>query len=179
LIRRLKLDERTNPLVRRDRSVLPFFEQTTYLPKLLLDTTVYIDQFQLKLSPNMEQTLKNATVWHSSVTASELSILAGLLDPRHTGTAKAMEEILALLDIRPNARTITPDAATWAEAGVLAGLITRLQQHGPADRRRTLNDALIYLSAARAGLTVLTRNVADFDLLQQLHPQGTVLFYEI
>jgi predicted nucleic acid-binding protein len=165
--------------VRRERSALQFFEQTTYIPKLLLDTTVYIDQFHGKLSPEVKTALARSAVWHSSVTASELSILIGLLDSHHPDTAKTVEEVLASIDIRPDARTIIPDASTWAEAGILAGLLARLQQYSPSDSRRTLNDALIYLSAARAGLTVLTRNVADFDLLQQLHPQGTLLFYEI
>ena len=178
-MRGIKLAERTLPLVRRQRFALSFIEETTYIPKLLLDTTVYIDRLQDKLPLPVETALTGATIWHSPVTASELTILVGLLHPRHADTANTVEKILLASTHRPDARTITPDAATWAEAGVLAGLIARLQQHGPADRRRTLNDALIYLSAARAGLTVLTRNVADFDLLNQLQPQGSVLFYEI
>jgi len=178
-MRGIKLAERTLPLVRRERSALSFIEETTYIPKLLLDTTVYIDRLQDKLPRPVETALTGATIWHSPVTASELTILVGLLHPRHAGTANAVEKILLASANRPETRTLTPDAATWAEAGVLAGLLTRLQQHSTPDRRRTLNDALLYLSAARAGLTVLTRNVADFDLLNQLHPQGSVLFYEI
>ena len=42
-----------------------------------------------------------------------------------------------------------------------------------------LNDALIFFDARKHGRTVLTRNVADFDLLQQLAPDGQVLFYRI
>jgi hypothetical protein len=38
---------------------------------------------------------------------------------------------------------------------------------------------LIFLSAAKAGLTVLTRNLSDFDLLLQLAPYGKVLFYTL
>ena len=38
-------------------------------------------------------------------------------------------------------------------------------------------DCLIFVSARRRGLTVLTANVNDFDLLQQLVPDGKVAFY--
>ncbi len=40
-----------------------------------------------------------------------------------------------------------------------------------------MNDALLFATARKHGLTVLTRNTADFDLLQQLDPVGRVLFY--
>jgi len=41
-----------------------------------------------------------------------------------------------------------------------------------------LNDALLLETARKYGLTVLTRNIGDFDLLQQLEPTAKVLFYE-
>lgn len=44
-------------------------------------------------------------------------------------------------------------------------------------RKDALNDALIYLTASKRALPVLTDNHADFDLLQQLEPQGR--FYVI
>jgi predicted nucleic acid-binding protein len=40
-----------------------------------------------------------------------------------------------------------------------------------------LNDALLFSTARKHGLTVLTRNVRDFDLLQQLEASCSVLFY--
>jgi hypothetical protein len=40
-----------------------------------------------------------------------------------------------------------------------------------------LNDSLIYLQARKVGAAILTRNVRDFDLLEQLVPSGTVVFY--
>jgi predicted nucleic acid-binding protein len=76
-------------------------------------------------------------------------------------------------------RILNPDRQTWRDAGVVAGLLARLQQYGKADQRRVFNDALILLSATKAGLVVLTRNISDFDLLLQLVPWGKVLFYEM
>jgi predicted nucleic acid-binding protein len=40
-----------------------------------------------------------------------------------------------------------------------------------------MNDALLFVTARRHGCTLLTRNVGDFDLMQQLEPAGRVLFY--
>jgi hypothetical protein len=45
-----------------------------------------------------------------------------------------------------------------------------------ANRRRVRNDALLFATAKKPGLTVLTRNVTDLDLLQQLDPSVPVLF---
>ena len=41
-----------------------------------------------------------------------------------------------------------------------------------------MNDALLFATARKNGLTLLTRNVGDFDLLQQLDPSVSVLFYQ-
>ena len=41
-----------------------------------------------------------------------------------------------------------------------------------------LNDALIFLTAAKAGLPVLTSNRRDFDLLQQIIPTGRFIVYD-
>jgi len=37
---------------------------------------------------------------------------------------------------------------------------------------------LIFLTAAKNGCTVLTRNLSEFDLLMQLDPKGKVIFYD-
>ena len=63
------------------------------------------------------------------------------------------------------------------------------RQHQPRDpdrRRRAwhsngaqrlLNDALIFLGVRRHGCVLLTRNVADFNLFQQLVPDARAPFY--
>ena len=65
----------------------------------------------------------------------------------------------------------------WLEAGILTGVLARIQQYSVSDRHRVLNDALLFSTARKHGLTVLTRNVRDFDLLQQLEASCSVLFY--
>ncbi|MGA8189794.1 MAG: hypothetical protein WB776_17850, partial [Candidatus Sulfotelmatobacter sp.] len=80
----------------------------------------------------------------------------------------------AVIDRRPSYRTITPDPGIWREAGVLSGTLTRTQGYGKEQRRRVLKDALLFATARKYGCAVLSRNVRDFDLLQQLDLSGKV-----
>jgi hypothetical protein len=41
-----------------------------------------------------------------------------------------------------------------------------------------LNDATLYLHALSQGQIILTRNLRDYDVLNQILPDGQVLFYE-
>jgi predicted nucleic acid-binding protein len=115
--------------------------------------------------------------WHSPVTEAELTVLAGSLDPSHSNTRKAIDQIAISINQRALRRTIIPDAIVWREAGILSGVLARLQGYDKGQRRRLLNDALLFVTAKRHGCTVLTRNVGDFDFLQQLDPAGRVMFY--
>jgi predicted nucleic acid-binding protein len=123
--------------------------------------------------------LRACDAWHSTVTEAELAALCGLLDPVHPKTRLIIAKLAAVIVRRPEYRTIAPDREIWAEAGVLAGILARLQQYTGGEQRRVLNDALVFSSARKHGLTVLTRNIADFDFLQQLDPRGRVLFYAV
>jgi predicted nucleic acid-binding protein len=100
-----------------------------------------------------------------------------LLEPGDSRTRLAIEKIAAVIDQRPAQRTIVPDVIVWREASILSGILARLQGFDKNQRRRLLNDALLFVTARRHGCTLLTRNVSDFDLLQQLEPAGKVLFY--
>ena len=177
--RRLRPEKHSGQLKIRRRSELTFVGQLKLpFPKLLLDTTVYIDELQGRLPQEVEATLRMSELWHSAVTEAELSALAGLLNPAHPDTAHAVQQVLATVERRPSHRILTPDREVWREAGILAGLLARLQQYGKNEQRKALNDALIFLSAAKCGCWVLTRNVSDFDLLMQLAPYGKAVFYD-
>jgi predicted nucleic acid-binding protein len=60
---------------------------------------------------------------------------------------------------------------------MLAGLAARLLRVERAERPLLLNDASLYLQALERGWAVLTRNVRDFDIFDQLLPASRVLFY--
>ena len=178
-LRRLKPEKHTVQLKPRDRSELTFFGQLRRpFPKLLLDTTVYIDELQGRLPQEVEVSLRLTEIWHSTVTEAELTALAGLLSPVHRDTPQVVQQVLASVERRPSHRILTPDREVWREAGILAGLLARLQKYGRAEQRRALNDALIFLSAAKHGCSVLTRNISDFDFLMQLAPSGRTIFYD-
>ncbi len=66
---------------------------------------------------------------------------------------------------------VNPDRELWR----LAGLLARVQQYGKAEQWKGINDALIFATEAKAGLTVLTRNISDFDQMRQPAPQEQVL----
>jgi hypothetical protein len=68
-------------------------------------------------------------------------------------------------------------AAVLLEAGILSGLIFRLGGFQPGREVAALNDATIYLLALEHGYTVLTRDIRDFDFMNQIVPPGRVLFY--
>jgi predicted nucleic acid-binding protein len=145
----------------------------------LYDTTVYIDILQDKFPKDGELMLRAVDAWHSPVTEAELAAACGSLDPGRSGTRKVVEEIIALIDRRPAQRTLAPDRDIWREAGILSGMLARLQGYERDQRRRVLNDALLFVTGRRYGCTILTRNFSDFDLLQQLDPSGRVLFYKV
>lgn len=178
-LRRLKPEKHRKGLTYRDRSQLPFLSHLKPpYPKLLLDTTVYIDVLQARLPEDVEIALRAGNLWHSTVTEAELSALAGLLDPTHPETANVVAQIAASIDFRPVHRILVPDRETWRESGIIAGLLARLQRYGKDKQRKALNDALIFLTAIKHGCTVLTRNVSDFDLLMQLDNRGQAVFYD-
>ena len=60
---------------------------------------------------------------------------------------------------------------------MVAGTLARTQGYQPHQRKACLNDALIFLTAAKAGLPVLTSNRDEFDLIQQLAPEGRFIHY--
>ena len=60
----------------------------------------------------------------------------------------------------------------------MAGILARTQAIPKQDRRKFLNDALLFLLAADTGSVMVSRNSRDLDLLLQLKPRVRVLLYE-
>jgi predicted nucleic acid-binding protein len=177
-LRRIKPEKRTQGLRPRSPVELPFIESLGRVPKkVLLDTTVYIDIEQGRMSEVAKAVFRTTEKWHSPVTEAELVYLCGRLDPLDARSAAVTEEIVQTIEKRSPRRTLSPDEEIWREAGIYSGLLARLQGYAQSERMRLLHDALIFCTAMKHGLTVLSRNVRDFDLLQQLAPAGQVLFY--
>lgn len=113
----------------------------------------------------------------STITAMELTYAFGRLDPSDPRTARNLAYLRDVLERVPRHRVIEATPADHAFAGVIAGTLARSQGLSGEGRKRLLLDSLIFASARRRGLTVLTANTDDFDLLQQLAPDGKVAFY--
>lgn len=178
-LRRLKPDKQRHALKPRPESDLEFFDGGRHrAAKLLFDTTVYVDILQDRFPQDGERMLHAMEAWHSPVTEAELAAACGMLDPADPGTRQIVDRIQKIIERRSTYRTIIPDADIWREAGILSGVLARLQGYGKDQRRRILNDALLFASARKYGCAVLTRNLTDFDFLQQLDPSGRVLFYQ-
>jgi hypothetical protein len=59
-----------------------------------------------------------------------------------------------------------------------ATILARTQAIPKQDRRKFLNDTLLFLQAADTGSVMISRNSRDLDLLLQLKPQAGVLLYD-
>ena len=182
-IRRYRLGKRNQPLQRRPDSELDFLEtiglETIGVKpaKLLYDTTVYVDILRDQFPVTGQLMLRAVEAWHSPVTEAELISAVGLLEPQNPRTRSIINRIASVIDQRPAQRTIVPDVVVWREASILCGILARLQSFDKVQRRRLMNDALLFVTARRHGCTLLTRNLSDFDLMLQLEPAGRVLFY--
>ena len=146
---------------------------------LLIDTTVYLDTLQGKTPATVDDLLRYRSTFHSAVCLAELTYAFGRLDPAHSATRKALAELTGAINDIPRHRLFAPDTDLWGKAGMLAGKALRLGRipPGQGQERKLLNDSLIYLQARKVGAAILTRNVRDFDLLEQLVPSGVVVFY--
>lgn len=88
-----------------------------------------------------------------------------------------VEAVRAQIAAMPDHRMFTPDADVLGRAALLSGMLCRLQGYTTSARFKALQDCTLFLQAQKLGFTVLTRNIAEFDLLLQLVPTGRALFY--
>lgn len=142
---------------------------------MLLDTCVYLDVLQGRTPPQVDDLLRLRIVNHSTVALAELTHLFGRLDPAHAGTRSVLATIGEVIDDIPPHRLTAPGERAFGEAGMLAGVAARLG--GRPAGVATLNDALLFLQARETGCALLTGNVADFDIFDQVLPGSGVLFY--
>lgn len=145
--------------------------------KLLLDTNVYIYEAGGRLSAEARAAVDQCISFHSSVCIAELMVGIGNADPKHPRWAAKRDHYFELIGTVPDHRLLIPDQEVWAEAGLIAGTLSRTQGFQPYQRKECLNDALIYLSAAKAGISVLTANRDEFDLIQQLAGRGQFVHF--
>lgn len=178
-LRRIRPQRFASPLPRRNRAELAFVgDPLLGVRELLLDTCVYVDVLQGHTPPELDALLQSRVLNHLSVCVAELVHAFGRLDPAHPSTRATLDRISQAVAGIPPHRLATAGTGVVAEAGILAGLVARLGGFQPGQEIAALNDAITFLHGLSQGYTVLTRNVRDFDLMNQVLPDGQVLFYE-
>ena len=144
---------------------------------ILLDTNVYIRSAAGTLPQAAAALVDRGLLFHCSVCVAELATGVANADPRRASWKALRDHYAGLIASIPSTRLLTPDPEIWAEAGLIAGVLARTQDHQRRQRKEALNDALIFLTAAKAGLPVLTANRREFDLIQQLAPHGRFVHF--
>jgi predicted nucleic acid-binding protein len=144
---------------------------------LLPDTNVYIRNMSGTLPAGVELLLDNALQWHCSVCVGEITAGIANYSPAARNWRRVRRQYGVLLGSIPDTRMLVPDAETWYLAGLISGTLARTQGFQPHQRKECLNDALIYLTAAKRGLPVVTANRTEFDMIQQIAPGGAFLHF--
>ncbi len=144
---------------------------------LMPDTNVYISAAAGTLPAPVQDLVERALLFHCSVCMGELATGIGNADPSLPAWAALRDHYLELFASIPSARVLNPDAQVWSDAGVLAGVLARTHGFQRHQRKECLTDALIYLTATKAGVPVLTADRRQFDLIQQLAPEGRFVHF--
>lgn len=178
-LRRVKPEKRKAQLAPRPDSALVRAADLPLAPRpaLVPDTNVYIANAAGRLSERVASLVHASLQFHVSVCLAEIAVGIAHLDPQAPALAKARAYYARIVGAIPRSRLLVPDEDVWVEAGVIAGTLARTQNLQPSQRQAMLNDALIFLTAAKAGLPVLTADRDGFDLIQQLAPRGRFVFY--
>jgi hypothetical protein len=145
---------------------------------LLFDATVYIDQLKGELPRPIVDLVAARTILHGAPALAELAVTIGAIEPTDRRTRATLAPIVEVLTRISPTRIIVPNYEIWLEAAVLAGILARTQAIPKADRRKFLNDTLLFLQAADAGAVMISRNSRELDLLLQIKPQVGVLLYD-
>jgi hypothetical protein len=140
------------------------------------DTNIYIMDAAGSLPSAATIIVDQGLMFHCAVCLAELSVGVGNYPPKAADWQAIVDHYVALFASIPANRLLVPDAQTWADAGMVAGVLARTQNLQKQQLKEFLNDASVYLCAAKHGLPVLTNNKADFDLLQQIAPGGSFIF---
>jgi hypothetical protein len=128
-------------------------------------------------NPDTAALLANRIIRHSAICVGELGFGFGRIDAAHRDTACNQAAIGGVLSLFAPESFVHLSPAGWTRAGVLAGSLARLQGFA-ADRRRALFlDAALFATAQETGLTLVSGNMSDMDLLLHVSGDASVLLY--
>ncbi len=128
---------------------------------VLYDTSIYIHTLRLGDS-SILQTRNLLHGWLSAVVLEEL----------YAGMDVTGRKLLTRLerDFDRIGRLLVPALTDWSRTGIVLAQIGAKYGYDKIGKARLTNDALISTSAARQGITVLTKNVRDFQVIAEFCP---------
>ena len=131
---------------------------------VLFDSSIYITALRTgdKAALALRRLSANSPVWLSSVVLEEL----------YAGVAPRSRDVLERLerDFEKARRILVPNLSDWTETGKVLARLAFKYDYEQVGQGRLTNDALIAISAARSGITVITANARDFMRLAEFRP---------
>ncbi|HEX2712145.1 MAG TPA: PIN domain-containing protein [Candidatus Acidoferrales bacterium] len=127
----------------------------------LLDTSIYITALRQgeDAALSFRRIAGGAPVWLSSVVLEEL--YAGVR-ARHRHVVERLER-----DFHRAGWILVPNLTDWTQTGKVLALLAVKYDYEQIGKGRLTNDALMAMSAARLGITVITANARDFGKLAE------------
>lgn len=130
---------------------------------VLLDTSIYVAALRAGSDlPKLRAQISLASLWLSSVVLEEL--YAGV-QPRDAYAVERLER-----DFERAGRLLVPNLKDWTSAGKVLARLAAKYDYELIGRARLTNDALLAMSAARTGMTIITANARDFARLSEFRP---------
>ncbi len=127
----------------------------------VFDTSIYIRALRQGQSDILQKRqTENQPLWLSAVVLEELYVGA---------SNKKAIKILAKFerDFTKINRLLVPNQTDWSIAGQVLNKIGEKYGFEKVGKARLTNDTLLAMSAARMGLTILTANKKDFELIAE------------
>ncbi len=131
---------------------------------VLFDSSVYISALRKgeEAVVALRRWSADSPVWLSAVVLEEL--YAGA----NAHARRAVERLER--DFTKARRILVPALSDWSETGKILARFGEEFDYDAVGQGRLTNDALIAVSAARQGITVVTANTRDFARLARLRP---------
>ena len=126
----------------------------------LFDTSIYVSALRRgDAGPAVAKFVAENDMWLSAVVLEEL----------YAGARERDRHVVELIESHfdEESRILLPDLDDWIQAGKVLSRLAAKYDYEKIGRSRLTNDALMAMSAARAGVTVVTANVRDFRRLAE------------
>jgi predicted nucleic acid-binding protein len=126
----------------------------------LLDTSIYVSALRRgDAGPAVARFIAENDMWLSAVVLEEL----------YAGARERDRHVVELIERQfdKESRILLPELDDWIQAGKVLSQLAARYDYEKIGRNRLTNDALMAMSAARAGVTVVTANVRDFRKLAE------------